>query len=431
MTYRTTQHIRRETAVPVTTSTTLTRRALTVLATLALLLVLPLPAEPVAQAAGIAVPVRVRMDLDTRNLYLYQNSATATTRLKDAAVSGVNANTWLDLSNAANNVATSKTSYCLAVNNNGYTVYVNQNGPVVSCANQTPISRVLIGEARTLTAPTSPALSFSNVTPTIGTSITASESGSNISRREWIIPEGSAQTTATTSGITYNSTGARSISLRAVGTKGERIVSSSVAPVGFNVTVQVESTPGLVGGNSSWIAPVPAPYMGGCSSNSGAAGEAGQPGNVVTGTYAVTSLPLVMTASLGTSRTGGAGGGSQTPNGTGGCWGTFLGGTGGSSGLSAAVSAAGTTIASAAGGQGGRGGDALYLWIHAWTTVMWAYGGAGSAQGSNSSPGLTGVSTSTTSNTTPRVTVTLPNSTSRSTTTNGGTITINSTTSLS
>ena len=371
------------------------------------------------------------MDLDTRNLYLYQDSATATTRLRDSAVSGLNANTWLDLSNAANNKAGTDGTYCLAVNNNGYTVYVNQNGPVVSCANQTPTSRALVGEVRTLTAPTSPAISFSNTTPTIGTSFTASESGSNIARRDWIIPEGSAQTTPTTSGITYNSTGARSISLRAVGTKGERIVSSSVGPVGFNVTVQVESTPGLVGGNSSWIAPVPAPYMGGCSSNSGAAGEAGKPGNVVTGTYAVTSLPHVFTASLGTSRTGGAGGGSQVPNGTGGCWGTFLGGTGGSSGLSAAVSAGGSNIASAAGGQGGKGGDALYLWIHAWTTIMWAYGGAGASQGSNSSAGLTGVSTSTTTTSTPRVTVTLPNATSRSTTTNGGTITVNSATSVS
>ena len=391
-------------------------RILVVLATIALLMVLPVPVEPVAQAAGIAVPVRVRMDLDTRNMYLYENSATATTRLKDSAVSGLNANSWLDLSNAANNVATSKTSYCLAVNNNGYTVYVSQSGPVTSCANQTSISRVMVGEARTLTAPTSAAVSFSNATPTIGASFTASESGSNIARREWILPDGTSQAAATTTSVSYSSTGARSFTLRAVGTKGERVVTSSVAPTGLTVTLYVAGSNGNLGTNT-W-----ANFMSAFSQPGQRATTAGSGGRA-SGTYLVTSLPASFTVSSAGPNAGAgstvSGGYQDQANG----YYSYTMYAGGASGRSISIAHGGVTRVSAAGGAGGASGECCR------GTVGMGYAG-GAAVGSTAvGTGVTGGSTGTASGS-PTATITLPGGQSR-TLTGAGTITITSATAIS
>ena len=374
------------------------------------------PAVPAPDAeAAISQPVRVRMDLDTRNLYLYADSATATTRLKDSAVSGLNANTWLDLSNAANNKATSKTSYCLAVNNNGYTVYVNQNGPVTSCANQTPISRVMVGEARTLTAP-SASVSFSTATPVIGQSFTASESGSNIARREWILPDGTSQTAATTSSLSYSSTGARSFTLRAVGTKGERVVTSSVAPAALTVTLYVAGSNGSLGTNTS------ANFMSAFSQPGQRATTAGSGGRA-SGSYLVTSLPATFTVSSAGPNAGAgstvSGGYQDQANG----YYQYTMYPGGASGRSIAISHGGVTRVSAAGGAGGASGECCR------GTVGLGYAG-GAAVGSTAvGTGVTGGSTGTASGS-PTATITLPGGQSR-TLTGAGTITITSATAIS
>ena len=393
----------------------------------------PVAPAPDAQAAGITQPVRVRMDLDTRNMYLYADSATATTRLKDAAVSGVNVNTWLDLSNAANNKAASKTSYCLAVNNNGYTVYVNQDGPVASCANQTPISRVMVGEARTLTAPTGTA-SASSSAPTIGTSVTGSISGAaNVARQEWILPDGTSATASTTSALTYNTTASRTLTLRTVGTKGERVSTTTINPQSFTVTVTAKGTPGATGG-TSWVQMYSQAcyYSGSVPYGSPVGGSGGSSGGRAQGSYTVTSLPVTFTATIGSSTNAGSTGGYADLVSLNTCPHRNWGGTGGTSGRSSSVTVGGTTIAQAGGGAGGTGGRAQSYNPYSCCYPIYGNGGAGgAAMGSNSTSGLLSPATGWDStDSSPSITVRLPGGAQVSRTTNG-TITVSSLTSIS
>lgn len=311
--------------------------------------------NPTAQAA---TPVRIRRDLDTGNLYTYANDPAATTRILDQPVAGLSNDTWLDLSHPANNIAASSSDYCLAVNRSGVTVYVNQDGPVLSCENPVPTARALVGEQRVLTEP-AVTPSPSTLTPTIGDTFTLQTTGTNRIRQEWLLPDGTTSTQAQLSSLNATNTDPLTYSVRAVGTKGERLHSTTVIPQGFSVTVQIAGRRGSAGsGGGLGVSPSATcnPYV------TYYPGLIGSYGGSVTGQYTITSLPATFSISAvaGTTSTQLSGGPSFNITSPVTCTAYPSTQTGGSAGPATQISLGATMIAKARGGAGGSSGT--YAW---------------------------------------------------------------------
>lgn len=330
--------------------------------------------------------VRIRRDLDTGNLYTYANDPAATVRILDQPVTGLSSDTWLDLSHSANNVATSSTEYCLAVNRSGITVYVNQDGPVVSCENPVPTTRALVGEARTLTEPAVTPVS-SSATPTIGDNFTLQTAGINRIRQEWLLPDGSTSTQAQLASLNATSTTPLTYSVRAVGTKGERMHSTTVIPQGFSVTVQLAGRQGGTGyGGSLGVSPSAtcSPYV------TNYPGLPGAYGTSMTGQYTITSLPATFSIAAvpGTTSAQLTGGPSFPITSPVTCTGYPSTQYGGQAGPATQVALGATVVAKARGGNGGSSGT--WAW-NGGTPRSRHYGSSTSGSNVNSAGLLTSI----------------------------------------